>query len=117
MRNTEQIWISDGTNIAYLALDAADGLVQRKPEEGPDALVDAPRGVMHMRSIHINLMVTCRDHSSTFHQHQLLQNESIQVRVRSIPMGTATTSNRPHQTGPRRGRGGRRRRSRPHSSG
>jgi hypothetical protein len=102
MRNTEQIWISDGTNLAYLALDAADGLVQCKSEEGPDASVDAPRGVMHMRSIHTgsNLMVTCRDHSSTFHQHQPLQNESIQVRVRSMPTGKVMNSNRPHQTGP-----------------
>jgi hypothetical protein len=50
-------------------MDAADSLVQRKPEEGPDASVDAPRGVMHMRAVHTgsNLMVTCRDHSSTLH--------------------------------------------------
>jgi hypothetical protein len=42
-----------------------------------------------------------------------LRNESIQVRAWSMPTGTATTSNRPHQTGPRRGRGGRRGQSLP----
>lgn len=107
MSNTDKISEPDGNRVAYLtscissrlvaALDAADGLVQRKPEEGTNASAQMPPAVCtHMRAIQTgsNLTVTCRDLGSALQQNQPSRKEPIQVRARSVPTGTATTLNR-----------------------
>lgn len=76
------------------ALDVADDLVQRKPEEGTNASVDAScSGHRHaLNPDGSNLIVNCGSHGSTPQQNRPWQKEPIlQVQVRGaglMPTGT-----------------------------